>query len=105
MRIVFLSPSGELGGAETALLDILAAIREARPDWALAMIAASSGPLVAKAAAYADAAAMPFPNALARLGEWGDARIDHFSPPPRRRTPGGFCAGLHLRATPAEAPS
>jgi glycosyltransferase involved in cell wall biosynthesis len=71
VRIVFLSPSGELGGAETALLDILAAIREARPDWALAMIAASNGPLVAKAAAYADAAAMPFPNALARLGEWG----------------------------------
>lgn len=71
MRIVFLSPSGELGGAETALLDILVAIREARPDWALAMIAASNGPLVAKAAAYADAAAMPFPNTLSRLGEWG----------------------------------
>jgi hypothetical protein len=71
VRIVFLSPSGELGGAETALLDMLAAIREARPDWALAMIAASNGPLVAKAAAYADAAAMPFPNTLARLGEWG----------------------------------
>jgi glycosyltransferase involved in cell wall biosynthesis len=71
VRIVFLSPSGELGGAETALLEMLAAIREARPGWALAMIAASNGPLVAKAAAYADAAAMPFPNALARLGEWG----------------------------------
>ena len=71
MRIVFLSPSGELGGAETALLDMLAAVREARPDWRLAMIAASNGPLVSKAAAYGDAAAMPFPNALARLGEWG----------------------------------
>jgi glycosyltransferase involved in cell wall biosynthesis len=71
VRIVFLSPSGELGGAETALLDIVAALREARSDWVLAMIAASSGPLVAKAAAYADAEAMPFPNALARLGEWG----------------------------------
>jgi glycosyltransferase involved in cell wall biosynthesis len=71
VRIVFLSPSGELGGAETALLDILAAIRESRPGWALAMIAASSGPLVAKASAYADAAAMPFPNTVARLGEWG----------------------------------
>jgi glycosyltransferase involved in cell wall biosynthesis len=71
VRIVFLSPSGELGGAETALLDILAAIRDGRPDWALAMIAASSGPLVAKAAAYSDAEGMPFPNLLARLGEWG----------------------------------
>jgi len=71
VRIVFLSPSGELGGAETALLDMLAAIRETRPDWALSMIAASNGPLVAKASAYADATAMPFPIALARLGEWG----------------------------------
>ena len=71
MRIVFLSPSGELGGAETALLDMLAAIHEARPDWALAMIAASSGPLVAKASIHADVVAIPFPNALARLGEWG----------------------------------
>ena len=71
MRIVFLSPSGELGGAETALVDMLAAIREARPDWSLAVIAASNGPLVAKAAAHAHAAALPFPGALARLGEWG----------------------------------
>jgi glycosyltransferase involved in cell wall biosynthesis len=71
VRIVFLSPSGELGGAETALLDMLAAVREARPDWHLATIAASDGPLVQKAAAFGDAAAVPFPNALARLGEWG----------------------------------
>jgi len=71
VRIVFLSPSGELGGAETALLDMLASIREARPDWSLAMIAASAGPLVAKAAAHAQATALPFPGALARLGEWG----------------------------------
>jgi glycosyltransferase involved in cell wall biosynthesis len=53
------------------LLDMLASVREARPDWELSVIAASRGPLVAKASAYADAAAMPFPNALARLGEWG----------------------------------
>jgi glycosyltransferase involved in cell wall biosynthesis len=71
VRIVFLSPSGELGGAETALLDMLAAIREARPQWTLAMIAASDGPLPAKAARYADVVPVPFPNALARLGEWG----------------------------------
>jgi len=71
VRIVFLSPSGELGGAETALLDMLAAIREARPAWTLALIAASGGPLVAKAAAHAQVVELPFPEALARLGEWG----------------------------------
>lgn len=71
MRIVFLSPSGELGGAETALLDMLASIREARPDWTLAVIAASAGPLAAKAGAHAQSTVLPFPGALARLGEWG----------------------------------
>ena len=105
MRIVFLSPSGELGGAETALLDMLAAIREARPDWTLAMIAASSGPLVAKASAYADAAAMPFPSALARLGEWGTRG----SIATRLRLGAGLargiCAGHQLRAAPAATPS
>lgn len=74
MRVVFLSPSGELGGAETALLDMLASIREARPEWTLAVIAASGGPLVAKAAAYAQSTALPFPATLARLGEWGTRR-------------------------------
>ena len=74
MRIVFLSPSGELGGAETALLDILAAVREARPAWELSMIAASNGPLLGKAAAFAQVSAVPFPKALARLGEWGARR-------------------------------
>jgi glycosyltransferase involved in cell wall biosynthesis len=71
VRIVFLSPSGELGGAETALLDILAVVRHARPEWTLTMIAASDGPLIARAAAYADTSALAFPDALARLGEWG----------------------------------
>jgi glycosyltransferase involved in cell wall biosynthesis len=71
VKIVFLSPSGELGGAETALLDMLAAVREARPDWALTLIAASEGPLAAKAAPYAGVIVLPFPKAVARLGEWG----------------------------------
>lgn len=71
MRIVFLSPSGELGGAETALVDMLAAVRKARPAWTLSLIAASDGPLIRKAADYADTIALPFPTALARLGEWG----------------------------------
>jgi glycosyltransferase involved in cell wall biosynthesis len=71
VRIVFLSPSGALGGAETALLEMLVAVREGRPDWVLSVIAASDGPLIAKAAAYADVAPLLFPPELARLGEWG----------------------------------
>lgn len=72
MRIVFLNPSGELGGAETALLDLLAALREARPHWTMSLVASAEGPLIDRAAELdVPSGALPFPPALARLGEWG----------------------------------
>ena len=51
VRIVFLNPSGELGGAETALLEMLAALREARPAWTFGLVASAPGPLVERAVA------------------------------------------------------
>ena len=71
MTIAFLNPSGELGGAETALIDMVAALKQARPSWTLAVIAASDGPLLARVRDLAIPIAEPFPKALARLGEWG----------------------------------
>jgi len=72
VRVVFLNPSGELGGAETALLEMLAALRAARPTWTLGVIASADGPLVERAAAAgARSFALKFPLSLARLGEWG----------------------------------
>jgi glycosyltransferase involved in cell wall biosynthesis len=72
VKIVFLNPSGELGGAETALLDLLAAVREARPAWALELIASANGPLVERASTLGiPSDTLPFPRSLARLGEWG----------------------------------
>ena len=72
MRVVFLNPSGELGGAETALLEMLAALRAARPDWALGLVASADGPLVERASALgAQSSFLVFPRSLARLGEWG----------------------------------
>lgn len=72
MRVVFLNPSGELGGAETALLEMLAAVRAARPDWALGLVASADGPLVERASALGvQSGALKFPRSLARLGEWG----------------------------------
>lgn len=72
MRIVFLNPSGELGGAEIALLELLAAVRTARPSWTLDLIASAEGPLIDRAQPLGVAAkALPFPRELARLGEWG----------------------------------
>jgi glycosyltransferase involved in cell wall biosynthesis len=72
VRIVFLNPSGQLGGAETALLDLLAAVRDARPAWALELIASADGPLVERASNLGiPCDTLPFPRSLARLGEWG----------------------------------
>ncbi len=75
MKIVFLNPSGELGGAEMALLDILAALREARPEWAMAVVASAPGPLMARTSQLGiPALPFTFPPSLARLGEWGSRR-------------------------------
>jgi glycosyltransferase involved in cell wall biosynthesis len=72
VRIVFLNPSGELGGAETALLDLLAALAEARPTWRLQLVASAEGPLLQRAAVLGiPSVALKFPRSLARLGEWG----------------------------------
>src|SRR5207244_13149471 len=72
VRIVFLNPSGELGGAETALLDMLAALTEARPTWDLELVASADGPLLARAGELGiRSVALDFPLPLARLGEWG----------------------------------
>ena len=72
MRIVFLNPSGELGGAETALLDLLTALHTVRPGWTLSLIASDEGPLIARATALGvGALPLKFPKSLARLGEWG----------------------------------
>jgi glycosyltransferase involved in cell wall biosynthesis len=72
VKIVFLSPSGTLGGAETALLDMLAALRESRPSWTFNLIASSDGPLIARAQALkVPAEVLEFPSSLSSLGEWG----------------------------------
>jgi glycosyltransferase involved in cell wall biosynthesis len=72
LRIVFLNPSGELGGAETALLEMLAALAETRPAWRLELVASEEGPLLQRAAALGiSSVALNFPPPVARLGEWG----------------------------------
>ena len=71
MSIVFLSPTGQTGGAELALLEILVGLRDHQPSWKLTVIAASEGPLVARAEALGVLVrVVPFPVTLARLGDW-----------------------------------
>ena len=74
MRITYLSPSGHLGGAETALLDVVASVRAAEPSWPVQVVIASDGPLADRMTALGAATTiLPFPEAVARLGEHGAA--------------------------------
>jgi glycosyltransferase involved in cell wall biosynthesis len=70
MRILFLNPSGLFGGAERSLLDIIASVRAARPNWEMRLLAGSDGLLVRRARAMNIAATvLPMPQALAQAGD------------------------------------
>lgn len=70
MRVTYLSPSAELGGAERCLLDLMAAVRDASPDDELSLVTAGDGPLVARAAALGvTSIALPMPPALRGFGD------------------------------------
>jgi glycosyltransferase involved in cell wall biosynthesis len=74
MRVMFLNPTGQLGGAESSLVDILASLRRAEPSWPLHLLAASDGPLIGRVRSLGvTAEVLPFPPAIARLGEHGAA--------------------------------
>jgi glycosyltransferase involved in cell wall biosynthesis len=75
VSIVFLSPTGQAGGAEAALHELLAGLRESHPTWSLRLIVASPGPFVARVEALGvSVRVLPFPRSLARLGDWGIGR-------------------------------
>jgi len=72
VRIAFLNPSGQLGGAEICLLDMIAVLRQARPDWEIHLIIAADGPLAQRASALgAQVDVVPFPLEIAELGDSG----------------------------------
>jgi glycosyltransferase involved in cell wall biosynthesis len=72
LRIVYLSASAELGGAERALLDLLAALRVAEPAWELHLVCGADGPLRAAAeGAGATVHLLPLRRALERSGDAG----------------------------------
>src|ERR1700722_15168182 len=72
MKILYLNTSGVFGGAERSLLDIIASVGAARPDWKLSLIAGSDGPLIERAREMGIAAtAAPMPESLAQIGDAG----------------------------------
>jgi glycosyltransferase involved in cell wall biosynthesis len=76
MRVAYLNPCGQMGGAEMSLMDLLLSVRAAEPMWQLCLVQGEGGPLVEKAeAAGAQVIVAPFPPALARLGDSGGGSL------------------------------
>ncbi len=70
MRILYLNPGAQLGGAERVLLDLITEIRGARPSWELNLISGEDGPLLERVRAVgAGAEVIPFPRHLMRFGD------------------------------------
>ncbi|MGB6946352.1 MAG: glycosyltransferase family 4 protein [Bryobacteraceae bacterium] len=75
MRIVYLNPGGQLGGAETSLRELLASVRNAEPDWELWLVLGEDGPLAEVARKLGVRVwVQAFPRELARLGDTGGWR-------------------------------
>ncbi len=70
MRVVYLNPIGGMGGAEVALLNLLASLREAQPHWKLHLVVSGDGPLAAKATSLGVTThVLLFPASITRLGD------------------------------------
>jgi glycosyltransferase involved in cell wall biosynthesis len=70
MRVVYLNPVGEVGGAELSLLDLMASVAEVIPGVERHVIVAGEGPLIAKAEALGVTVhVLPLPGPLAALGD------------------------------------
>lgn len=72
MKVLFLNPSGQLGGAEVCLLNMMASLRDDEPAWRLHLIVSDEGPLAAGASELGvRVTVLKFPASLARLGDAG----------------------------------
>jgi glycosyltransferase involved in cell wall biosynthesis len=69
---VCVTTSGALGGAETSLLTLLGALRAIEPGWQMTVVAPVDGPLLDRCrAAGIGTVTVPYPSAMAALGEPG----------------------------------
>jgi glycosyltransferase involved in cell wall biosynthesis len=68
--LVCVTTSAAFGGAETSLLTMLTALRTLEPDWRVTVVIPGHGSLSGRCRALGFAVVeLPFPSALARLGE------------------------------------
>src|SRR5262249_14480208 len=72
LRLLYLNPTGVVGGAEMCLLDVLAALRESRPGWSARVLLGDDGPLrPAVEALGVPCDVLPLPARVAALGDAG----------------------------------
>jgi glycosyltransferase involved in cell wall biosynthesis len=72
LRILYVKPGAQLGGAERVLLDSLASLRIAEPDWELHLIAGELGPLLSEAQELGvSVECVRFAERVAQLGSFG----------------------------------
>jgi glycosyltransferase involved in cell wall biosynthesis len=72
MRILYLNPIGQLGGAETSLLTLLESLKALRPDWEYFLLVGTEGLFAEKARALGvKVELLPFPHSISGLGESG----------------------------------
>jgi glycosyltransferase involved in cell wall biosynthesis len=72
MRLLYLNPCARMGGAETSLYELLASIRESRPDWPMHLWLGEDGPFVRKVRSLGvQVTVEELPEALASLGDAG----------------------------------
>lgn len=72
MKLLFLSPAANSGGAERALLDLMASVAAERPQWRLELIAAADGDLIREAREMnVTVSIIRFPRPLAAIGDAG----------------------------------
>ncbi len=65
-----------MGGAETSLRELLASLRAAEPEWELWLVLGEDGPLAGIARNLGvQVVVLPFPKALARIGDTGQGRL------------------------------
>lgn len=70
MKVVYLNPTGQLGGAERVLLDVISSLMAADSGFHPHLVASADGPFIRAARDLGvPATVIPFPASLARLGD------------------------------------
>jgi glycosyltransferase involved in cell wall biosynthesis len=70
MKVLYLNPSGQLGGAEWSLLTLLAGLREEKPEFIPHLVMTEDGPLMARCSAMGiPAEVLPLPKRIEQAGD------------------------------------